>query len=664
MASSNATCPVCGGNKFEEENGLYYCTVCNTRLEGMVIISHEEAPPQTQFGVKIGTLPEKTAKKTDTGYLWSTYEGFNLILVAQTKFLIGHLGLPDDIRRVVLALWANYLEKVQVAFVKDNVKLSFRSRKRDIEAFVKNTKSIRAVRYAGKKKKSTLNHDIKSKRVFDADELKLQQETFPKTLRKLEDYKKTGRENVLRCLAFSDGPIDPKSLCLPTIEEENDEDEERRKAKEDAMFEPEVILSFDDEDDDDDSGVVDAGFQLPESHLNDYSRTIHTLVSDGKLSQPQKTQSNNVSLLSIDKMTMPYTLSFMLIAFRILKLNIHMCDILNWVDQGYFPYYNASHFLPDSWSQFQFDSRLFSPIFSPSVETLAKKTSDLCKFLKLFPLPKVELKDLMIKMLFELNLPLDLHLIVFNNDYLLSKFKSLMIYNQNRVQALPVFEVHVLMFILIILRKFYYIDDQDQLLYQCSESNHFKKTKSPFEPHLWVEYTRIRVRALRLYYTPLWNETTSQEKDVEVAFEFYRQFAWGWRPKVIQNLSRHFRYNDGPFRDKMKQLVCSGTIKSDSKIKFPPPSFTFLSDATKFVAERAQDDVWRQLLKVNFRRKSISYLGQGKRFLLKYEPIARKDAISGFVWDYLQLVSWMVHLEKSKLLECLRSVEKHFFKDH
>ena len=660
MASSNVSCQVCGSTNFDEENGLYYCTVCNTKLEGMVTISHEQAPASQRAVINIGGPSVKVAKTT--GYVWSSYEGFNYVLVAQIRFLVKELGLPDDVRRVILALWANYLERVQVAFTKDEVKLPLFSRKRDLELFVKNSQTIESVHYTPRSRKAFDYIDIKSKRILFHDQIKLENDAFPKTRRSLENYKKLGREKILKSLAFSD---DLKSPISPIMDDgKENENEIAKEIEESDWMEPDVLL----DEGDSTSSMNGQPYTVPGDRMNDYSRQLHYLFSTGKQSVPCRT-NNDTSLLNIDRMSMPFTLAFILISFRILNLDIHVCDILNWVDQGRLPYYNASQCLPDDWSQFSFDCRSFSPIFSPSSKSLVIKASNLCKFLKLSPLPQVDGKDLMIRMLYELNLPLDFHLIIYNNKLLREKFQKLLTIKEERVQSLPLYEVYVLLVILIILRKFFYIEDQNQLVYQCTRSLAFRETNDRFDPDLWIEYTNRRVNTLRLHYMPLWNEKTTRQSNIDVAFQFYNQVTHDWKTKNLTKTTRQYRYNEKAFRDKMKQLVYSGTIKEKSYLEFPAASFTFLTDATKFATEKLPDGILKEFLLTNFRNKSISYLTKGHIFIRKYEHIVGKGDINNkhypdIVWNYLQLVSWMVHLDIKDLLLNLKTVEKYFFPYH
>lgn len=594
--------------------------------------------PQSQHAII--NEPKKRPTSQDTGYPWSSYEGFNLILLEQCKFLVNDLGLSSDIYKVVLALWVSYLKKTEVAFISSDVKLSLGATHRDIVKFVENAPQVNYTQSPGMRVSKFRSSDMISKRVCSMD-VEIVDQVHPSKIYSQPSSKKPRFARMVNSL-LNEEPIDDSAT-----EESSDY---QTPGTDDSIPwpEPEVILT-----------TQEQSTKVPEEKMNKFSRGLHRMVTSGKI----ETARHVESLMGLDRMSMTTTLAFLLITFRLLQLDIVTSDVLNWVDCGHLPFFNALRFLPDTWSTFKCDL-IFCPKASPASEALIERASELCKFLKLMPLPPVDCKKLMQRMLYELNLPLELHLIIFDNKFLFERFQDLMQDQANRRLCLPRHDVLILMVILVVLRKYFILEDEKELFKQFSTCPFYLQTYNQFDPLFWIQCTRTRVKLLKHHYTPLWQESVSSLHDTQVAHQFYRQFASHWQ-HTVTHCKRRRMYDEKPFRDKMKQLISSACEQNDSEVLLPRPSLTFLSDATLFVKDRVDDANLRNILSVNFRHKSLSYLVKSSKFNKRhYEPIVTNNCDINQLPEpvnlYLTIASWMVHEDKDKLLRQLKLVEKKF----
>lgn len=112
-------CTVCGETDFEELDGLFFCTTCNTQSQDVrVMVAEDEALENFQWSsiIREPTAPKEKPKKVrDEGRPWSLYEAYQIIIRHQIEALI-KLGAHEDLREVVFQLWANYLSRLGIAF--------------------------------------------------------------------------------------------------------------------------------------------------------------------------------------------------------------------------------------------------------------------------------------------------------------------------------------------------------------------------------------------------------------------------------------------------------------------------------------------------------------------------------------------------------------------
>ncbi|XP_071446214.1 TATA box-binding protein-associated factor RNA polymerase I subunit B [Hetaerina americana] len=112
-------CYVCGGTEFVKEEGFLYCSECQTRCKGVSEQVFDSWATGAKYESKTKINKEPTTTNEDN---WTTWEAYNYVLKGMVDELI-KLGASPNLKPVVFQLWAKYLRKIDVAFLKKNKKL-------------------------------------------------------------------------------------------------------------------------------------------------------------------------------------------------------------------------------------------------------------------------------------------------------------------------------------------------------------------------------------------------------------------------------------------------------------------------------------------------------------------------------------------------------------
>ncbi|XP_039275100.1 TATA box-binding protein-associated factor RNA polymerase I subunit B isoform X2 [Nilaparvata lugens] len=121
-------CSTCGGTQFYTNDGFYFCSRCQTQLEGDQEFIFEQG---TVSQVKKIRDQKKDTSKTEVEHLTS-WEVYNYTL----KFLVDRLielGASKDLKRTVLNLWVTYLTRLEIASRSNTIHVNLATKKRDIK---------------------------------------------------------------------------------------------------------------------------------------------------------------------------------------------------------------------------------------------------------------------------------------------------------------------------------------------------------------------------------------------------------------------------------------------------------------------------------------------------------------------------------------------------
>uniref|UniRef100_A0A146MAT8 TATA box-binding protein-associated factor RNA polymerase I subunit B n=1 Tax=Lygus hesperus TaxID=30085 RepID=A0A146MAT8_LYGHE len=146
--SQKVQCERCGGEDFRLENGFYFCTECQLQSQDI-----QEQVLDDYYGgyatvaSKVRTEENKQSRDQElpgTKFV-SSVEVLNYILKGIVDELIA-LGAPKQLKIITLQLWACYLRKIEMAFTSTSApkkpKLTLWSRKGDVARFYKVRKPV------------------------------------------------------------------------------------------------------------------------------------------------------------------------------------------------------------------------------------------------------------------------------------------------------------------------------------------------------------------------------------------------------------------------------------------------------------------------------------------------------------------------------------------
>ncbi|CAG2107151.1 unnamed protein product [Medioppia subpectinata] len=111
---------LCGSTDFDEENGVFYCTICQTQTQGFTQESAEVFIDRTKvFAKEIKSKKKRKTKDRKTSVLWTTTEAFNIILRKQMNGVFELNASHMDwsaFKKCATILWFSYLRKCGLGF--------------------------------------------------------------------------------------------------------------------------------------------------------------------------------------------------------------------------------------------------------------------------------------------------------------------------------------------------------------------------------------------------------------------------------------------------------------------------------------------------------------------------------------------------------------------
>ncbi|KAK7474319.1 hypothetical protein BaRGS_00034454 [Batillaria attramentaria] len=357
------SCHVCGGEEFEEEDGLFYCSECQTQSQVMHSVELEET--DGPMSVSMGTLREIGKKQKsrehsehfkneyEAGRPWSKYEAYQLIMQAQADALVTH-GARPSIKDAILRLWAKYLSQLGVAFT-DNIRL------------------------------------------------------VPKALEKIPWNRELNRGD------FEHPEVNPRRLKRNIRKSEymtairhSQKDKDVLDAA--AALEGETFYKGDNPFDAEDNGGDDS------SHCS--SSEVYSDSSDDDPDMPEESGKKRKlccrALYNLpERMCLRKTLVFCYLGCLFTSPWITLSDIIRWASEGAIPYLETTHLLHDDMKLTAFDTYLFRPR-SLTNSRLLLETSKLANYLAIQKLPPFPVKWLISRFIVALDLPVEMHALVVN----------------------------------------------------------------------------------------------------------------------------------------------------------------------------------------------------------------------------------------------------------
>ncbi|XP_033119506.1 TATA box-binding protein-associated factor RNA polymerase I subunit B-like [Anneissia japonica] len=409
-------CHVCDAvDDFHDEDGLYYCNVCNTQSQSMQVLEQEDPyagasggrfnMSQSMLAVKVSAKPRKelNVELAKTKPWWS-FEAFQIILRAQVDLLIAQ-GVSKQLSEVVKTIWFKYLQMSGVAFCSTSKQQMSAYRKmveeRQLEVRVRAESKVRARRKKlAEDKRSTSAADAK-----DGGSAK------PEGI----DSGLDTEENINTNSEATDSDVDALSVKSYSSAKSGMSAASSRK-----------------------SGCTDR-------------HTINIRKQAKSESEPR------VGILSLK-----HLVCFLYLGLRYLKEPIIMSDLQRWISAGLLPYFGTEDVLPQYMvaSMGSSELRQFLNRDIPSLPRLEKLWRSLTTFLHIENLPPVDIRLLISRFLLDLNLPREIHALTQNLVHRKLSCKHIVGKRKGRQMEHPSCEGEALGFIFIALKLCFHLDDK------------------------------------------------------------------------------------------------------------------------------------------------------------------------------------------------------------
>ena len=677
-------CPSCRGTEFEEIDDVLYCATsgCGIRVGGAKTVASTEF-----LGTEIRLTQEVTApsssslktKRVDKGSPWTSYEAFNLILAHQVRFLIDEMKAPQRLELVVLSLWAAFLSKSEVAFVDQNEtdsRLPVTSRQRDIALIAKKMDGIPAIKKAkpsgpGKKKPFRLGHEKVAVPVIDPFDSSIECDLVSDID---FDWENTDTSNNLSSSNHSTESGE-KSVVAPDESEANlssridclvetagkEDDAEQQQEDEGSNKKRKRKYTFKRRQK---AAVRVPPLLLEEDEMNSFGQEICDEY------RKKKRPRNRSSKEFLDYMDLRTCLSLIYIACRFIGWDVHVIDLVHWVNRGSLLYFASNRIFPDDWCLLDRDHRSFCPDSSPCPVGILNRASKLVSYLEVTSLRTVDINALFSRLLNQLNLPSSLLDFMLCQDRIVSLINRISRYEWSSRTVFRFYELHAIALIIITIRKLYG-SDEDTIRKVCDQIRSSSRRKNNcFCLDEWIEVTRIRVAIIRHHFVPLLGECESSIADAHIVTEFHHQVVSNWRISG-HNVSRQELAVDEDLIRIFRKLMS----QKDPETIFPGPSFTLLTDADEFVMSRIPaESSLHKTLRSDFRDKSLSHVQMGTRFAnMSYDVIIPRmtkkwsDVLPQLpdpIALFLQLSSWILSWSCVQMIPEIKKVEKMLFPEH
>ncbi|RWS26680.1 TATA box-binding protein-associated factor RNA polymerase I subunit B-like protein [Leptotrombidium deliense] len=464
-------CLNCGASAFEEEDGLYFCTVCQTQRQGR---TQEVLHDFESQNIESGEVSQKRKKKEiSTGILWTTTEAFNHVLLSQVHALIDTQLVSNEFKQTVLTIWCCYLKYCEIAFVENgkNItpKLHPAARFRDVQ--ITRNRCTQVPLYKNARSSSPKRRRLRfGNRVLQVHNLR------DESMSDLSD------EEVTR--KYTSAPL------RKTVSQRLFSTDIRRQIRDVVYGDYEAFSEF-----------IETDTSDEDENLTTRYKKLKTLYNSGYLTNTKHIHSSSDCFIGI--LTLPKTIALLNLAMRLSNENIFTGDLLQLINKGCIPYFNALLTFPKDWKVLSTDCRTFVPTSSPTFQNIDTLTVKLANAIKINYLPSFNLIPLIERYVNDLNLPSDIVRIMhFQNVFETEIFSKMLTKKVSEMKRLPPLETIALMSIVLMLKRLFGLDGKcEYFLSRVAE-----KSSSNFIWKDWEQYSRLRLDCLKSYYLPLHNQ--------------------------------------------------------------------------------------------------------------------------------------------------------------
>ena len=613
MSNQEVRCSKCFSNDFYEDDGLTFCRVCDEKLEGFIA---EKTDEEHILGVRLkGTTKtgRKTVKELDTGINWTTYEAFNLLLVEHLRILTNECGQPDLLRKVVLTIWAMFLEKTQVAFVDGNSKdpkLPSKCRRRDVAVLSRRERKIPRPCNRVKRRLAAIpirEGNVKNKRVRYGRFVVVNGEV--KEEREVDENVRTHSNSQDGSQVTQRLNIEFDNSSVSSASDDSDWDTDDEITVEGEPMPNEEYCYFD--------------RKVPFSQLNNFSKRLTKYVPNER-KQYLDTKSFPGMVSQADYMDMSKLISMIYLGIRILDIDIQPSVLLRWIDEGVLPFNQGCNSLPEEWVCLTTDVNSFGMHkCAITVKNLLITASLLHRNLDLPSLAEEDMTKVVQDQIYHLNLPSELFDLMSTDsrfiDYLMKASEP-----RKQDTFLIRSELSSFAALIVLLRKLFILDGKSETKY----SERIDENELYFNWKNWESHTRLKLFMITNHIIPTFRQDFEDFNDSAAMNSFYEMTMEYWRKRNIAHVKSDAWLEDKTFcglREVVKSMVEGDffgvSSKNSSKNLNIEPSKHFLIQSTDRLISKPVSKLVSLKLREDYRNKSVKYFECGSEFVHNYKNL-------------------------------------------
>lgn len=523
-------CERCGSCDFTEEDGFYFCNICQTQSQGFAkevradddefVVASREVHIKSENHNTRGK-PGRKKRKRDRFSRWTTIEGFNHIYLGLIEdfFTIVRKSNPTFVKNenqflhVTMQIWFKYLRENEIAFlheehIKPDIKLHPASRSRDTFLLASSSSTSNdpvplychsfSVKHNKPKQSSKVNrgknYQLRDKGIQEnisyyddngqpdkyQNPHKYHNVTRPENTKNLFKTRKAQQCFKMRKLYHD------KDIFLKYAE---------NVVEKKQMADPIVTTTKEEYNSDEDDKLMD------DNYFDDLIRERMPIKLKRMLEFiPMERMKNcqESSALLNEHITKPKLLAFLYISIRLFNMNIYLSDLIRWCIQNNIRYIKSISFLPQSWEIMFIDQKSFNDNRYPRYQTLSKVVTLMIEHCsiprKLFP--KVNIRPLLERYIKDLNLPKGL-IIVINQRYGLFLDTYEQFFEVDNWEKFPDFDIAAFSVVLLSLRDLFDLYGSNQNKFIQFENTQL--IDDLFDWSRWLNYSMFRLNCIKAF---------------------------------------------------------------------------------------------------------------------------------------------------------------------
>ncbi|KAK9501249.1 hypothetical protein O3M35_011993 [Rhynocoris fuscipes] len=569
--SKNPQCENCGGTDYILESGYYFCSECNVQSQEIIEQVYDFYGGRTTTVTKqipAATVNDESVQKDSSLIRKSltSWEVLNHILVGLVKEL-ELLGASPELKRITLKLWAQYLMKIEVAFISKQVqkkpRLGVLFRKIDAELVYGAPENVSQAH------RKPIYRPRKRKRVKSSSAVSDTSRTTASS--RSEKHRLTLKKKALAKAEYleSGSMLSQSSiLTMESLSETLSQASSQRSNK--LRYTKHAKRSF--------VSLLESAKDLQELERKEVQ---------SKLMSREAISVRHVTLMRI--------VAVLRLALILAEQDIHLADLFRWTEEGYLSLRNAEKLLPNDVTVEKDVKGVFGNYPDSRYQT-ENKVGNLSTLLGFHEL-KVNLRPTIVRYCNELSLP----------DEIMDIIDKLIYIHPAEVKVTTTsnYEGRAMAIIVFVLKLLFGLDGvtERKLSNLAKIINRDFDGKQPFNWIEWMKYINTRT-AVCSHYHPSLREKYYPNSRVGGPDPFLSQ----WDNTPVRQILLRKHVIDNTIKDTVRRTLRG--LMSDPVDPFPP-SKTPLTSAINIILSKKQINLSqnvRNILNTDFKEYSVNYI--------------------------------------------------------